>query len=594
MQSKPEEEEIIEFFKECGRVVETRLSDKLARGYFAHVTFAETEDVDDAMKLDGHDLNGERVLLDFAYMDKVATNPRLEAEARTSRRYRPKSVKPTNGHTIWVGDIPVDVTEQDLIELFEQDCGKIEMICLQVNQLRNGQFGHIKFVDSEAVDKAAEKAGTPVKGVPLRLDFAEDKPLAAYRVGKRETGPESHRPEDCRTVWIGGLPDECTEEMIKSHFEKCGEISEIRVDRSKRSGTLFCHIEYAQNEAVDRAIKMSGERIEGSRIRVDFAENKKGKGVGRADGAMSSTNFNQYRGPMVVPPPVWGPRGPYPPHMGGGPPPFGVPPPFGAPGPGYYHASRGPHPPGGTLDYYHPRPSSRPEGPPPDEGDQGKGGGKGDDWNAPRRPQGPGSDIPPPRPGPGHPHPGWLPQGEPGVPPARPRGPGVPEPRGGPYGMPPADPRWGPPQYPYPGHEYYGHYHRPPHPDGPYAHLASGAPPGRPPFDGGKGEKAPGKGGARSRSGSYSSYSDYSGSYSTSPERQPNQYAVPSGQSDAVAPEKVQVDTGLGPEPLDKKLSAGPPEAEKVREEELSEAETLKDKDDDGRSDEGSMESRSP
>merc|ERR1719453_1563940 len=165
------------------------------------------------MKLDGHDLNGERVLIDFAYMDKVATNPRLEAEARSSRRYRPKSVKPPNGHTIWVGDIPVDVTEQDLIDLFEEDCGKIEMICLQVNQLRNGQFGHIKFESTEAVDKAAEKAGTLVKGVPLRLDFAEDKPLAAYRVGKRETetGGPSQRPDDCRTVWIGGLPDSSTE-----------------------------------------------------------------------------------------------------------------------------------------------------------------------------------------------------------------------------------------------------------------------------------------------------------------------------------------------------------------------------------------------
>jgi len=55
--------------------------------------------------------------------------------------------------------------------------GKIEMICLQVNQLRNGQFGHMKFFDSDAVDKAVELAGTKIRGVPVRLDFAEDKPL---------------------------------------------------------------------------------------------------------------------------------------------------------------------------------------------------------------------------------------------------------------------------------------------------------------------------------------------------------------------------------------------------------------------------------
>lgn len=517
MQTKPEEEALIDFFRDCGRIVETRLSEKLARGYFAHVTFAETADVDAAMKYDGDELNGDRVLLDFAYMDKVATNPRLEAEARTSRRYRPKSVKPKDGHTIWVGDIPVDVTEQDLIDLFEEDCGKIEMICLQVNQLRNGQFGHIKFETTEAVDKAAEKAGTLVKGVPLRLDFAEDKPLAAYRVGKRETGnTESRdRPEDCRTVWIGGLPDSCTEEGIRSLFERCGEITEIRVDRSKHSGTPFCHIEYATSEAVDRAIKMSGERMEGSKIRVDYADNKKAKGAGKGDGgAMPSRDPNhQYHGapmPMVVPPPMWGPRGPYPP-------PFGGPPPFAPPGPPGYYTRRPPGP-GGPHEYYPARPTSSPDGMPL----LGKGGGKGDDFHAPRRPQGPGDDIPPPRgPGPGFPH---GPPGEQAPPPARPRGPNVPEPRGHPYRMPPPDPRWGPPPYGYPGPEYYPHFHRQPHPDGPYAHLASQA--GRPPYPGGHSQ---GKSGARSRSGSSSSYSDYSGSYSYSPERQPNQYAMPTG-----------------------------------------------------------------
>ena len=34
----------------------------------------------------------------------------------------------------------------------------------QVNQLRNGHFGHIKFFETEAVDKAAELAGTMLKG----------------------------------------------------------------------------------------------------------------------------------------------------------------------------------------------------------------------------------------------------------------------------------------------------------------------------------------------------------------------------------------------------------------------------------------------
>merc|ERR1719445_813558 len=98
--------------------------------------------------------------------NKATSNPKLD-EVPSSRRYRPKSVKPPGGHTLWVGDVSIDATEQDLIDLFES-CGKVEMICLQVNQLRNGQFDHVKFCETEAVDKAADLAGTAVKGVPIR------------------------------------------------------------------------------------------------------------------------------------------------------------------------------------------------------------------------------------------------------------------------------------------------------------------------------------------------------------------------------------------------------------------------------------------
>merc|ERR1719171_2510508 len=158
------------------------------------------------MKKQGDEFMGRRIQIDFAYMDKVGSNPANDAKAPGRiLRCKPKSSKPPNGHTMWLGDLSIDTTEQDVIDFF-QDCGKIEMICLKVNQLRNGHFGHIKFFETEAVDKAAALAGSMLKGVPIRLDFAEDKPSEAYRSGKDKGVPESKRPPDCQTVWIGGLP----------------------------------------------------------------------------------------------------------------------------------------------------------------------------------------------------------------------------------------------------------------------------------------------------------------------------------------------------------------------------------------------------
>eukprot|EP00913_Durusdinium_trenchii_P032878 g30778.t1 len=374
-------------------------------------------------------------------MDKVAFNPKLEAEAPSSRRYRPKSVKPPNGHTLWVGD--------DLIDLFEP-CGEVEMICLQVNQLRNGKFGHIKFFETEAVDKAAAMAGTPVKGVPIRVDFAEDKPLAAYRVGKDRSVPDTQKPEDCRTIWVGGLPGEISEEELREYFGKCGE--------------------FADTSCVDRAIRLSGERLGSSKIRVDFAENRLGIGPPAKKGPPEGwvpgiPPMMPGMPPPGMGPPVWMGHGPPPPH-------FMPPHPMGPPPP---HMMRPPMPPHGHPGMPPPPGAFPPHGPP--------GGPLG---APPGAPPGGGQALPPlsegsplpgglvaqsgkegesPAPAPGEAPPGQFADGPRPEGSAPPPGPGAPPP--GPGGPPPGRP----PMHPPPG-------------AGPPPHL--GPPPGyphRPPPD---------------------------------------------------------------------------------------------------------------
>lgn len=147
------------------------------------------------------------------------------------------------------------------------------MICLKVNQLKNGKFGHVKFYETEAVDKAVELAGSVIKGVPIRMDFAEDKPLAAYRAGKdRMTGgeqaPSKPRPEDCHTIWIGGLPAAVDEDMIRDFLQDAGAISEIRLDAARKNGAPFCHVEFVETASVEKACRLSGDRwaTAGSRL----------------------------------------------------------------------------------------------------------------------------------------------------------------------------------------------------------------------------------------------------------------------------------------------------------------------------------------
>uniref|UniRef100_A0A669CJP2 Ecto-NOX disulfide-thiol exchanger 2 n=1 Tax=Oreochromis niloticus TaxID=8128 RepID=A0A669CJP2_ORENI len=84
------------------------------------------------------------------------------------------------------------------------------------------------------------------------------------------------RPPGCKTVFVGGLPENATEQLIMEVFGQCGDITAIR--KSKKN---FCHIRFAEESTVDKALFLSGYRIrlgsstdkkDTGRLHVDFAQ----------------------------------------------------------------------------------------------------------------------------------------------------------------------------------------------------------------------------------------------------------------------------------------------------------------------------------
>ncbi|KAG7211145.1 hypothetical protein KM043_010469 [Ampulex compressa] len=84
------------------------------------------------------------------------------------------------------------------------------------------------------------------------------------------------RPPGCRTIFVGGLPENITESIIQEIFERCGEITTLRLSKKN-----FCHIRFVLESSVDAAIYLSGYRVRiGSsgdsantgRLHVDFAQ----------------------------------------------------------------------------------------------------------------------------------------------------------------------------------------------------------------------------------------------------------------------------------------------------------------------------------
>jgi RNA recognition motif. (a.k.a. RRM, RBD, or RNP domain) len=84
------------------------------------------------------------------------------------------------------------------------------------------------------------------------------------------------RPLGCKTCFIGGLPENITKEIIYEIFERCGEITTLRLSKKN-----FCHIRFAFEASVDSAIYLSGYRVKignsndpanSGKLHVDYAQ----------------------------------------------------------------------------------------------------------------------------------------------------------------------------------------------------------------------------------------------------------------------------------------------------------------------------------
>ncbi|XP_029297168.1 ecto-NOX disulfide-thiol exchanger 2-like isoform X2 [Cottoperca gobio] len=84
------------------------------------------------------------------------------------------------------------------------------------------------------------------------------------------------RPPGCKTIFVGGLPENATEQLIVEVFGQLGDIAAIR--KSKKN---FCHIRFTEEFTVDKALLLSGYRIrlgsstdkkDSGRLHVDFAQ----------------------------------------------------------------------------------------------------------------------------------------------------------------------------------------------------------------------------------------------------------------------------------------------------------------------------------
>ena len=91
------------------------------------------------------------------------------------RAYELVLEKPEGCTRLFVGNCAWAIEDGDIEQLFGQEniTGIRWSTDRETGQFRG--FGHVTFVSTEAVDAAAAKNGTVIKGRPIRVDYAADK-----------------------------------------------------------------------------------------------------------------------------------------------------------------------------------------------------------------------------------------------------------------------------------------------------------------------------------------------------------------------------------------------------------------------------------
>jgi len=193
---------------------------------------------------------------------------------------------------LFVRNLPWKADEEAISDFFGK-FGKVENVKILYNR-ETGKAKGIGFVDyasredaQNAIDNADQ---LEMEGRKLEVTFSNQKPDNNNRGSGRDNNRDFKRREggsqESNTIFVGNLDFKTSENSIRDFFEDCGNIVDVRIAKTpegKNKG--FCHVEFESTDAASKAMRKSGENIDGRDIRVDFSSQRQGGG-----------NFNRDRG----------------------------------------------------------------------------------------------------------------------------------------------------------------------------------------------------------------------------------------------------------------------------------------------------------
>ncbi|CAI1707563.1 hypothetical protein SEUBUCD646_0N01510 [Saccharomyces eubayanus] len=202
-----------------------------------------------------------------------------------------KKKKEESKYGVWIGNLSFDTTKDDLVRFFisktrdnedeksrviQEDITRLSMprvASKNSNSMQNKGFCYMFFKKVEQMKAVLELSESHLNGRNMLIKDSEN---FSGRPDKEDFVAMSKNPPS-RILFVGNLSFDVTDDLLRKHFQHCGDIVKIRMATFEDSGKCkgFAFIDFKNEEGSTNALKdKSCRKIAGRPLRMEYGEDR--------------------------------------------------------------------------------------------------------------------------------------------------------------------------------------------------------------------------------------------------------------------------------------------------------------------------------
>lgn len=222
-----------------------------------------------------------------------------------------KKKKDENKYGVWIGNLSFDTTKDDLVRFFiaktkdnedeksrvtEQDITRLSMprvAAKNSNAMKNKGFCYMFFKNVEQMKAVLELSESHLNGRNMLIKDSEN---YSGRPDKDDLVAMSKNPPS-RILFVGNLSFDVTDDLLRKHFQHCGDIVKIRMATFEDSGKCkgFAFIDFKNEEGSTNALKdKSCRKIAGRPLQMEYGEDRSKRQVRKKVENVSRNNSSSF------------------------------------------------------------------------------------------------------------------------------------------------------------------------------------------------------------------------------------------------------------------------------------------------------------